>query len=73
MTKERSARLRARFHRYLSTACRHHDEIVFMRCRVTCKFCGAKCRCWCHDQRALRHPLRWAAYQVRRTWTRLVG
>jgi hypothetical protein len=38
-------------HDYLSTACSHglHD-----RCRRTCKFCRAPCRCGCHaDSREL--------------------
>ena len=32
-------------HEYVSTACQHdlHD-----RCRLTCKFCSAPCRCACH-------------------------
>jgi hypothetical protein len=32
-------------HAYVSTACIHelHD-----RCRLTCKFCEAICRCPCH-------------------------
>jgi hypothetical protein len=32
-------------HAYLSTGCLHglHDK-----CRVTCKYCPAKCRCICH-------------------------
>lgn len=71
--KELSARLRPFFHRYLSTACRHHNEIGFARCRRACKFCGAPCRCWCHDQSVLRHPLKWLAYRLRAAWTSRVG
>lgn len=71
--RELSARLRPWLHRYLSTACRHHPEVPWMRCRSTCKFCGAKCRCWCHDRRLWRHPVRWAAYRVRVWWTRVAG
>lgn len=70
---ERSARLRPRWHRYLSTACRHHGEVPMGRCRRECKFCGAVCRCWCHDQSVLRHPVKWLAYRLRTWWTRHVG
>lgn len=71
--RELSARLRPWLHRYLSTACRHHPEIPWRRCRITCKFCGAKCRCWCHDRRLWRHPLKYLAYRLRGWWTRYAG
>lgn len=32
-------------HDYLSTAC-HHG--LHERCRKTCKFCAAPCKCECH-------------------------
>lgn len=67
--RELSARLRPWLHRYLSTACRHHPEVPWARCRRVCKFCGAKCRCWCHDRRGWRHPLRYLAYRLRCWWT----
>ena len=39
--------LTPREHEYLSTACMHemHD-----RCRMTCKWCTAGCRCTCHGK-----------------------
>jgi hypothetical protein len=33
-------------HRYLSTYCLHG---LHAACRLTCKTCGAPCRCDCHD------------------------
>lgn len=33
-------------HEYVSTACQHD---LHGRCRKTCKFCAASCRCPCHD------------------------
>lgn len=33
-------------HDYLSTACFHAEH---ERCRRSCKFCSAQCRCHCHD------------------------
>jgi len=68
--EERVGWLHPRLHRYLSTACRHHDAVRAERCRRTCKFCGARCRCWCHDRRGWRHPVRWVRYQLRRGMTR---
>lgn len=43
------------------------------RCKRECKFCGAPCRCWCHDRSVGRHPLKWVAYRVRTWWTVHVG
>lgn len=37
-------------HLYLSTACTHGFH---MRCRGTCKFCEAACRCQCHVDLAI--------------------
>lgn len=34
-------------HVYLSTAC-HHELCKTKQCRLTCKFCPAKCVCQCH-------------------------
>ena len=34
-------------HAYTSTACVHQ---MHGKCRVTCKFCQAGCRCVCHNQ-----------------------
>ena len=34
-------------HEYLSTAC-HHG--IHSRCRGTCKFCSAQCKCPCHQK-----------------------
>lgn len=39
-----------RGHVYTSTSCYHHQH---QRCRLTCKFCGASCRCSCHPSRTL--------------------
>lgn len=38
-------------HDYLSTACHHH---LHAHCRLSCKFCPARCRCACHETRT--HP-----------------
>lgn len=44
-------------HRYLSTACHHR---LHTNCRLTCKWCPAACRCWCHAAaRAALLPPRW--------------
>lgn len=37
----------ATHHHYLSTACTHG---LHVRCRMTCKFCEAPCRCQCHTR-----------------------
>jgi hypothetical protein len=42
-------------HDYISTACHHAKlgqgaEYLHARCRDTCKFCGAPCKCRCHDE-----------------------
>lgn len=33
-------------HKYISTACQHD---LHTRCRRVCKFCEARCLCWCHE------------------------
>lgn len=40
-------------HVYMSTACIH---AMHGRCRMTCKFCDAPCRCSCHAVR-IEKPL----------------
>lgn len=66
--------LRARFHRYTSTACRHHPHVRAGRCRRTCKFCGAGCRCYCHTgRRWWRTPVRAVRFHLREAFNRRVS
>lgn len=65
--------LRGWAHRYVSTVCRHHPHVAAARCRNTCKFCAAPCRCYCHTSgRWYRNPLKAAAYVLRRAYNRTV-
>lgn len=67
-------RLRAWAHRYTSTACRHHPHVAAARCRETCKFCGTRCRCYCHTGGPVwRHPVKAARYALRGAYNRVVS
>lgn len=55
-TPTRPAPTVGRWGHYMSTACIHalaeFDEQLsdrfHVRCRLTCKYCDAPCRCYCH-------------------------
>jgi len=66
--------LRPRWHRYTSTACRHHPHVASERCRVTCKFCAAACACYCHTGGPWwRWPVKALRYATRRVVNRLMA
>lgn len=45
-------------HEYLSTGCLHGEHIYCQsmtgragpKVPASCKFCGARCQCWCHEE-----------------------